>query len=283
MQMEKEEVLRKKAAIDMLGAYITEMELNELSNATIKKYVADIHQWLCGMPEIISKADILCYKETLCTKYKAASVNSKIISVNRYLKWLGFERLSVKTKRIQNANGLENMLTKECYMKMLCYADAHNKKKMYCIMKTLAQTGIRIGELKYITVESVKEGSATVWNKGKFRTVYFTDSLCMELLRYCSGCGVTEGIVFCGREKGKAITSGAVWKGMKYIARQVGVPEAMAFPHSFRHLFAKQYMKNIGDISELADLLGHSRLETTWIYTKTTSEEKRKKLELLDL
>lgn len=281
--MKKEKVLEKKKAMDMLDAYIAEMKLNELSGSTIAKYVADINQWLATAPEIILKADILDYKESLCVKYKVASVNSKIISVNRYLKWLDVKDLTVKTKRIQNPSGLENMITKECYLKMLCYADTHNKKKMYYIMKTIAQTGIRIGELKFVTVEAVNEGSAIVWNKGKYRTVYFTEGLCRQLLRFCMEIDCSAGVIFSGRENGSAITPGAVWKSLKYIARQVEVPEAMVYPHSFRHLFAKEYMRKVGDISELADLLGHSRLETTWIYTKTTSDEKRRKLELLDL
>lgn len=281
--MEKEMVLERKRATDMLDAYIAEMKLNELSNSTIVKYVADINQWLSTAPEIISKADILDYKENLCAKYKVASANSKIISINRYLKWLGVKELTVKTKRIQNPSGLENMITKECYLKMLCYANSRNKKKQYCIMKTIAQTEIRIGELKYVTVEAVKEGSTVVWNKGKYRTVYFTDNLRHELLRYCMEIECSAGVIFGGREKESPITPGAVWKSLKYIARQVDVPEAMVYPHSFRHLFAKEYMRKVGDISELADLLGHSRLETTWIYTKTTSDEKRRKLELLDL
>lgn len=281
--MEKEMVLERKRAMDMRDAYIAEMKLNELSSSTIAKYVADINQWLSIAPEKISKASILDYKENLCKNYKVASVNSKIISINRYLKWLGIKELTVKTKRIQNPSGLENMITKECYLKMLRYADARNKRKQYCIMKTIAQTGIRIGELKYVTIEAVKEGSTVVWNKGKYRTVYFTDNLCCELLQYCMEIDCSAGVIFSGREKGSAITPGAVWKSLKYIARQVEVPEAMVYPHSFRHLFAKEYMRKVGDISELADLLGHSRLETTWIYTKTTSDEKRRKLELLDL
>ncbi len=137
--------------------------------------MSDINQWLRTAPEIITKSDILTYKERLGEKYKVASINSKIISINRYLKWLGYKELAVKTKRVQNPNGLENMITKECYLKMLHYAEIHNKKKMYYIMKTIAQTGIRIGELKFVTVEAVKGGTATVWNKGKFRTVYFTE------------------------------------------------------------------------------------------------------------
>ena len=281
--MEKEMVLERKRAMDMRDAYIAEMKLNELSSSTIAKYVADINQWLSIAPEKISKASILDYKENLCKNYKVASVNSKIISINRYLKWLGIKELTVKTKRIQNPSGLENMITKECYLKMLRYADARNKRKQYCIMKTIAQTGIRIGELKYVTVEAVKEGSTVVWNKGKYRTVYFTDNLRHELLRYCMEIECSAGVIFSGREKGSPITPGAVWKSLKYIARQVEVPEEMVYPHSFRHLFAKEYMRKVGDISELAELLGHSRLETTWIYTKTTSDEKRRKLELLDL
>lgn len=281
--MEEKSVVMRMKAMGMLEAYIEQMRLDELSNATITKYVTDINQWLCVAPEIVTKSDLLKYKEEMCGKYKVASINSKIISINRYLKWLGFKELVIKTKRIQSPNCLENMITKECYLKMLHYANTHNKKKMYYIMKTIAQTGIRIGELEFVTVEAVREGSTTVWNKGKYRTVYFTNNLCHELLQYCEEIRCDFGVIFCGRERGNAITPGAVWKGLKYIARQVEVPEAMVYPHSFRHLFAKEYMRKVGDISELADLLGHSRLETTWIYTKTTLDEKRKKLELLDL
>lgn len=282
-RMETKKVLIRKQAMEMLDIYITEMKLNELSDATTTKYAADINQWLCEASEIISKADILDYKEKMYAKYKIASVNSKIISINRYLKWLGFKELVVKTKRIQNSNGLENVITKECYLRMLSYAKTHNKNKMYYIMKTIAQTGIRVGELKFVTVEAVRAGSTVAWNKGKYRIVYFTDNLCRELLQYCNETSCAEGVIFGGREQGKAITPGAIWKSLKYIARQAEVPEQMVYPHSFRHLFAKEYMRKIGDISELADLLGHSRLETTWIYTKTTSDEKRKKLEFLDL
>lgn len=241
--MENEKVLLFKKAADMLGVYVEEMKLDELSKATINKYLSDIKHWLKVAPEVICKDDMLVYKENLCRKYKGTSVNSKIISVNRYLKWLGSNELTVKTKRIQKPDGLENIITKENYQKMLYYAYEHNKKNIYYIMKTIAQTGIRIGELKYVTVEAIKEGSTVVWNKGKYRTIYFTDSLCAELLQFCKTIECNEGVIFIGREEGKAITPGAVWKGLKYIARQINVPEATVYPHSFRHLFAKEYMK----------------------------------------
>lgn len=281
--MKGHSLLKKKYALAQLDEYEKDMRLQELSMRTVQKYISDIHQWIEVADELIMKEDVIRYKSLLYEKYAVSSANSKIISVNRYLKWLEYPDLVVKTKRMQKKSDLDNMITKECYLKMLNYAKTHNKNKIYLIMKTIAQTGIRIGELKYVTVEAIKEGSTIVWNKGKFRTVYFVDSLCKELLEYCVDQGFRSGVIFCGRENGKAITSGAVWKSLKYIARQVEVPEVMVYPHSFRHLFAKEYMRTIGDISELADLLGHSRLETTWIYTKTTSDEKRQKLELLDL
>ena len=142
-------------------------------------------------------------------------------------------------------------------------------------MKTIAQTGIRVGELKYVTVEAIQVGITIVWNKEKYRNVYLTNKLCEELQMYCSDNNISEGPIFCGNKKGQTITNGAVWKSLKYLAIQAGIPQELVYPHSFRHLFAKEYMQKIGDISELADLLGHTRLETTWIYTKTTSEEKR--------
>ena len=143
-------------------------------------------------------------------------------------------------------------------------------------MKTIAQTGIRVGELKYVTVEAIQVGITIVWNKEKYRNVYLTNKLCEELQMYCSDNNISEGPIFCGNKKGQTITNGAVWKSLKYLAIQAGIPQELVYPHSFRHLFAKEYMQKI-------DLLGHTRLETTWIYTKTTSEEKRVRLEHLDL
>lgn len=279
----EEEKLKKEVAENMLNEYVMDMKKEELSDNTIVKYVADIKQWLEASAECIEKTDMLLYKETLCKSYKMASVNSKIISINRYLKWLGLKELIVKTKRIQPKDGLKHIITKEYYFKMLDYAKNNNKDKIFYIMKTIAQTGIRIGELKFITIEAIQQGATVVWNKGKYRTVYFNEGLCEELLKYCIDAKVKSGIVFLGKAFDKPITPGAVWKNMKYIAKKVGVPEEVVYPHSFRHLFAKEYMRKIGDISELADLLGHSRLETTWIYTKTTAEEKREKLKQLDL
>ena len=184
---------------------------------------------------------------------------------------------------VNSVVNMVNVITREYYLKLLDTAWKLNKKKIYYIMKTIAQTGIRVGELKYVTVEAIQVGITIVWNKEKYRNVYLTNKLCEELKIYCSDNNISEGPIFCGNKKGQTITNGAVWRSLKYIAIQAGIPQELVYPHSFRHLFAKEYMRKIGDISELADLLGHTRLETTWIYTKTTSEEKRVRLEHLDL
>ena len=267
LQGEKIMHLKKKQAETKLEDYKRKMELQELSERTTHKYLADISQWLEEVQDdIISKEAVILYKKQLSKRYKAASVNSKIISINRYLRLLGFTELMVRTERIQAPNVLDKMITKENYFAMMNYAKDRGKMKLYYIMKTMAGTGLQVGELKYVTVSAITDGYTQIWKKGKYRYIYFSECLCEELLQYCNIAGISEGIIFVGRKEGNVITSAAVWKGLKNIARELGIPEETVFPHSFRHLFAKNYMEKIGDITELADILGYSRLETTWIY-----------------
>ena len=275
--------MEKTEAKKQLKDYEKELRVSELSERTIKKYLFDIHQWLEAQSSMIDNDTMIQYKGILSEKYAASSINSKLISINRYLKWLGHRELQVKTKRIQTESSLEHTISKSDYLKMLEYAKGKNKMKMFCIMRTIALTGIRIGELQYITVEAVRDGSTEVYNKGKYRRIYLPARLCSELSRYCEEKDIEAGFVFTGRDKTKSITPSTVWRNLKYIGMQAGVPEKNVYPHSFRHLFAKTYMSEIGDITELSDLLGHSRLETTWIYTKTTSEEKRSRLNKISL
>lgn len=218
MYLEKVQVETK------MDEYTKEMELQELSVKTIRKYLADIRQWSEEMQDdIISKENVILYKKELSKRHKAASVNSKIISVNRYLRWLGFAELVVCTERIQTPNVLDKMITKESYFAMLNYAKDTGRMKLYYIMKAIARTGLRVGELKYVTVAAITDGYTQIWNKGKYRYIYFSERLCVELLQYCCELDIGEGFVFTGRTEGKVITSAAVW----------------------------------------TDILGHSRLETT--------------------
>lgn len=275
--------MNKDEAKAKLAAYEKQMKIDELSERTIKKYLFDVKQWLDSQDKKINMESMLAYKQSLTKTYAVSSVNSKLISVNRYLKWLKYDELILKTQRMQPKTDIENIISKEEYSRMLDFAKRTNRMKMYYVMRTIAMTGIRIGELKYITVSALENGRAEVYNKGKYRMIYISRTLSEELLEYCKACGIAEGIVFHGRNKGNNISAVGVWKNMKSIAEKSNVPSEKAYPHSLRHLFAKTYMEKVGDVTELSDLLGHSRLETTWIYTRTTSEEKRRRLERLDL
>jgi site-specific recombinase XerD len=149
-------------------------------------------------------------------------------------------------------------------------------------MRLLAGTGIRIGELEYVTVMAIVKGSCIVFNKEKYHQIYIPCTLQEELLKYCRKEKISSGPIFLGNRQTPVSRSG-VWKMLKKLAEMVGVPEEKVHPHSFRHLFAKSYRKQYGDITELADILGHSSIEMTRIYTVTTVEEKRSRLNSLKI
>lgn len=279
----EQKILMKSEAVEKKDMYKMELIKAELSKRTISKYLADVEQWLSEMSEEITKEDCMQYKENLMQQYKISSVNSKIISMNRFLKWLGYETMTVKTKRQQCQSHNDDLMSMDNYLKMVEYARQQNDKRMYYLMRTLAGTGIRIGELKEVTVEAIAVGKAVVFNKEKSRVIYFSETLCKELCDYCREEGISEGVIFKNKKTKKEITPTGVWFALKEIAKKAGVPQDCVYPHAFRHLFAIQYMEKVGDITELADLLGHSRLETTWRYTRTSMEIKRKRLDRLEL
>lgn len=243
MYIKEVQKMYKKEAMDKLIDYERYMRIEELSENTIKKYLFDVEQWLEYQSEYIDMESMIEYKRILMQRYSAASINSKLISVNKYLKWIGHEELVLKTERMQQKTSIENLISKSEYNKMLEFAKKTNRNKMYHIIRTIASTGIRIGELKYITVEAVCSGMAEVYNKGKYRNIYISHNLAEELWNYCCDNGISTGVVFCGRNKQQNISSASVWKNMKYIAKQVGVPLEKVYPHNLRHLFAKLIWK----------------------------------------
>ncbi|WP_027431236.1 tyrosine-type recombinase/integrase [Lachnospira multipara] len=257
--------------------------LKELSDITIKKYCKDVEQFYIWLGEnIISKEKVLKYKKYLKNRYKIASVNSKINSLNKFFEWKGLEEYKVKSFRVQTSTSVSNIITKDDYFRLLDCAKEGKKWKMYYIMRTLAMTGIRIGELRYITVESINDCQIEIYNKGKARVIYMGEQVRKMLKQYCMANGITNGFIFRG-SKDSAISQKTVWKNLKNISSKAGVPQSKVYPHSFRHLFAKEYMKVSSDISELADILGHTRLETTWRYTRTSYDEKVKMLDKMEL
>lgn len=254
----------------------------ELSKNTIDKYLSDINQYLVYASDEITHESVMAYKNYLIVNYKPSTVNSKIIALNKFFSWSGYNELRVKAVKIQGNTSNDNVLSKSDYFKLLEAAKAKGRWKIYYIMRTLAMTGIRVGELKYFTVEAVKAGAIDIFNKGKIRTIYIGAKVFALLNEYCQINGIEAGIIFVGKNK-NSISTKTIWYGIKKIAQDANIPKEKAYPHSFRHLFAKEYIQVTGDISELADMLGHSKIETTWRYTRTSSEDKRSHLDSLHL
>lgn len=254
-----------------------------LSRNTIFLYVARAKDFIAVCTKWESDKSIISqYVECMRAVYKPRTVNTYIISLNRYLAWAGYPDYTMKTNRIQARRSLNNVLSIQEYYKLLDYAEQTGRRKYYMIMRVFAGTGIRVSELCYITVEAVRTGSVDVYNKGKNREIYIPNELSKLLLRYCMEIDVSTGILFEGAG-GKAISRNAVWQMLNKLAVGAGVDRKKVNPHSFRHLFAKTYMNKYGNLAELGDILGHASLETTRIYTLSTIEEKRRKLDMLGI
>lgn len=233
--------------------------------------------------DIVTKDDALEYKKHLQTVYtKSATINFKITAVNVYLRYIGLENCTVKTVKMQARQCPENVLTKEEYKIMLEYSKTSGREKYYLIMRTLALTGCRISELKGLTVQALSTGTYQTQNKGKIREIYLPDKLVEELQAYCRKEKIENGYIFIGRN-GKPITRSGIYRMLQKLADITGVSKEKAHPHSFRHLFALTYIDTYNNIGELADILGHSSLEITRIYLSSSREQKRRKMNKLDL
>ena len=260
-----------------------QMKEQEYSEITLEKYVKDIRKMLSYMGnKEVEKSTLQEYKCYLVEHYKPNTVNSYIISINVFMRWVKREDLILKTIRIQKKTSLENVISRQEYEKMIEEAKEQKSWRNYMILKVLAMTGMRVGELQYLTTEALENGKIIVMKKGKYREIYMQESLIQLLHEYCKKEKISSGYLFFGRSREKPLDTTGIWKMLKKIAKKAGIEPQKVYPHSFRHLFAKTYMKEIGNILELADILGHSNVETTRMYTLTSMEEKRNALERLE-
>ena len=247
----------------------------ENAKATINKYMADIKKFLSFLADDkrINKKVLLQYKEWLAQKYAVNSVNSMLAALNQFLKFLNVGKLKVKRIKVQKQPFLQDqkeLTEKEC-RKLIATAMAEGNE-------TIACTGIRISEIKFFTVERVKSGKIEIYNKGKYRRIFLPKVLQRKLLSYCHNNQIAEGWIFVTKN-GKLKDRSNIWREMKRLKEKAGVAESKIFPHNFRHLFARIYYKVTKDITGLADLLGHSSINVTRIYTATTETVFQKKLD----
>ncbi len=257
----------------------------EKAKNTVEKYVREIAvfaEWLGGRE--MNKNAVLEYKRELISKYAPAGVNSRLSSLNSFFAFCGRHDCKIKNVKIQRQifARREKELTKAEYGRLLDAAKRKRNLRIYYLMQTICSTGIRVSELKNITVEAVKRGQADINCKGKMRVVILPRQLCKMLKGYVSKQKISSGAVFVTRT-GRALDRYAVWKAMKALCDSAGVAREKVFPHNLRHLFARTFYALEKDIVRLADILGHSSVDTTRIYTMETGEILRKQIQRLGL
>lgn len=257
----------------------------EKSDNTIEKYMRDIRffrEWLGGKG--LDKSVVIEYKQKLCERYLPASVNSILSSLNSLFMYMNWYDLKVKTLKIQRRifADKEKELTKAEYEGLLAAAKNRKNERLYYLMQTIASTGLRVSEIKYVTVDAVKSGQAVINCKGKIRQIFLPKKLCKMLKEYIKKQGIKSGSVFVSKS-GRPLDRSNIWKMLKDLCKAAGVSRDKVFPHNFRHLFARTFYSLQKDIVRLADILGHSSVETTRIYTMETGEVHRRQIQKLGL
>jgi integrase/recombinase XerD len=278
-----EQRIVKAQQLDGFRQYLLE---EERSAATIEKYLREVGQfvsWLGCAP--VSKSAVSQWKEHLLGQhYHPATVNGKLTALDRFLAYSGWGDCRVKHLRLQRRlfRETERELTKEEYRRLIAAADTLGKERLSLMMETICATGIRVSEVKYITLEAVCEGRAEISLKGKIRTILIPGKLCRKLRKYAGKCKIASGELFLTRS-GRSLSRKQIWAEMKAVCSQAGVEASKVFPHNLRHLFARTFYRVCRDVAKLADVLGHSSIETTRIYLISTGAEHARTLDMLRL
>lgn len=259
--------------------------LEERSTATVEKYIRDVSTFAAYAQngEII-KETVIAYKKHLQEIYAVRSVNSMLAGINCLFTFLDWHDLKVKTLKLQQQVYCpeEKELTKAEYTRLCRAAERKHNERLCLILQTVCGTGIRVSELQFITVEAARCGEAAVSCKAKTRTVFLVKALRQKLLRYAAEHGIRSGTIFVTRT-GKPINRTNLWREMKALCAEADVNPQKVFPHNLRHLFARVFYGIEKDIAKLADVLGHSSIDTTRIYIISSGTEHRRRMENMRL
>lgn len=270
---------------EMIAEFKEHLILEERSVATIQKYIRDVKSFTAyAQNSAISKEIVIAYKKYLQENYAVRSVNSMLASINSFFSLFGWNDLKVKSLKLQHQVFCpeERELTKAEYTRLCRTAERKHNERLNLILQTICGTGIRVSELQYITVEAVKYCEAVVRCKGKTRAVFIVKELKQKLLRYAAEQGTKSGMIFVTRT-GKPISRTNIWREMKALCVEANVNPQKVFPHNLRHLFARVFYGIEKDIAKLADILGHSSINTTRIYIISTGTEHRQRMENMRL
>ena len=275
----------KEITVSKVQNFKSRLQAEEKSSLTVEKYLRDIavfSKWLGN--KALSKENVLKFKEFLIKEYTPASVNSMLSSINSFFVFNGWHDLKVKALKIQRQIFIskEKELTKAEYQRLLKAAKEKGNERLCLLMQTICSSGLRVSELKFITVESVKNCQAEIKCKGKIRQVFLPKELCRLLEKYVKERNIKSGAVFVSKT-GKPLNRSNIWSDMKKLCESAKVSPKKVFPHNLRHLFARTFYEMQKDIVRLADVLGHSNINTTRIYTIETGENHRKRIQRLGL
>ncbi len=269
----------------MITDFEVDLRNDEKSSNTIEKYLRDVGRFATfAEGDSIDKSMVLEYKAQLEKEYALVSVNSILAAINSFFKFVGWYDCCVKQFKVQRKTycSEESELTKQEYIALVRTAEHKKNERLSLLIQTICGTGIRVSELEFITVEAIKRGEAVVSCKGKSRTVFIVKDLCRKLQQYAKEHTITSGALFITKS-GKPMNRSNIWREMKSLCEQAGVNPNKVFPHNLRHLFARTFYGIEKDIAKLADILGHSSINTTRIYIITTGAEHRRKLENMQL
>lgn len=258
----------------------------EKSENTIEKYIRDVRAFMAFTDgNEITKDTVIAYKNKLLSEnYAVRSINSMLASLNSLFAFLGWSDCRVKSIKFQRQIycSEDKELTKAEYTRLVNAAKRKGNGRLNLVLQTICGTGIRVSELQYITVEAVKSGEAVVSLKGKTRTVFIVKELRQKLLHYAKFQNICTGVIFVTRS-GRPMSRTNIWREMKGLCEQAGVNPQKVFPHNLRHLFARVFYGIEKDIAKLADILGHSSINTTRIYIIATGTEHRRQMENMRL
>lgn len=270
---------------ELLQKYTDWLKEQEKSAGTIELYCRNIKALKVFLNDrYVSKTELIMWKEELTEKYAPASVNAMLAAINSFLDYCGWNDSKVKPLRIQKEifSREERELTKEEYLRLVQTAERAGNKRLSLVMQTICSTGIRVSELQAVTVEAVAAGRAVVNCKGKTRIVFIPDKLRRALSAYIKKQKRTAGAVFLTKA-GRPLNRSNIWRDMKKLCAEAGVEPEKVFPHNLRHLFARIYYTLEKDLSRLADILGHTSVTTTRIYTMESGTVHRRQIEKMGL
>ena len=275
----------RKITEETLAAFARQLGEEERSPATLEKYLREVRQFAAFLGgREVTRELAAAWREELSARQSPATVHGKLTALDRLLAFLGWEDCRVKHLRVQRQLFRDSAreLSREEYARLVETARRLGRGRLSLLMETICATGIRVSEVRYITAEAVREGRTEIALKGKIRTILLPGKLCRKLEKYARQKKITSGELFLTRS-GRPMSRKQIWAEMKGVCRAAGVAPSKVFPHNLRHLFARCFYRVSRDVAKLADVLGHSSIETTRIYLISTGAEHARTLDQLRL